>query len=94
MRHLNEFIAKAFKEEEKKYLEKMKEKIMQDLVEATPVDTGFAASNWKITPTGIENDTPYLEQLNAGSSEQAPAHFVEQTILAQKGVRPNGPLLR
>lgn len=30
----------------------------------------------------IVNDAPYISYLNAGSSKQAPAYFVEQTLLS------------
>ncbi len=84
------------------------------LVEATPVDTGFARANWRPTlnvpagrpvtfldPTGaatsariaaiarswkvgdtiyIVNNAPYIGLLNRGSSPQAPANFVKDTV--------------
>jgi hypothetical protein len=85
------------------------------LVEDTPVDTGWARSNWlpsvgvprretvgepgsldtgaaglgqsevvdwKIAdgPIYITNNVPYIRRLNAGSSTQAPAGFVESAI--------------
>ncbi len=56
-----------------------------DLVAETPVDTGYARSRWKTAEVGevfvTTNDAPYIEHLNAGSSKQAPAHFVEQVAL-------------
>lgn len=86
-----------------------------ELVEATPVDTGFARSNW-IPTTGapfpdivgsreavdtsvqqsalaalggyqlkdgdlyIANNTPYIGDLNAGSSPEASSGFVEAAV--------------
>ena len=42
-----------------------------------------AASDSSITPLYITNGTPYIESLNEGSSKQAPARFVEQTVLSK-----------
>lgn len=85
------------------------------LVEGTPVDTGWARSNWlpsvgvprgeavgepgsldnsaagfgqsevagwKIAdgPIYITNNVPYIRNLNAGSSKQAPSGFVESAV--------------
>jgi hypothetical protein len=85
------------------------------LVEGTPVDTGWARSNWLPSvgtpraetvgepgslnagaadlgklevadwgiangPIYITNNVPYIQRLNAGSSKQAPAGFVESAI--------------
>jgi hypothetical protein len=61
------------------------------LTRVTPIDTGYARSRWNysfdkdsngnITGT-IDNDAPYIENLNRGSSKQAPAYFIEQTLFA------------
>lgn len=85
------------------------------LVEDTPKDTGWAASNWvpqigsRFTglvgdnknidtskqadgviqvmkwelsrgPAYITNNVPYIQALNAGNSQQAPAMFVEKIV--------------
>lgn len=42
----------------------------------------------------ITNNVPYIEQLNQGSSAQAPANFVEQAIQAGLQVLRNARLLR
>lgn len=57
-----------------------------DLKAATPVDTGHARDSWKVTtrPDGeldVENTAEYIQRLNEGSSQQAPARFVETTAL-------------
>jgi len=78
--------------------------LMSAMIEATPIDTGYARSRWtfkvnddyvvryNVTGKGllfnefkytISNDTSYIVYLNRGSSKQAPAFFIEQTILAQ-----------
>ena len=41
------------------------------------------ASEDRVTPLFITNGTPYIESLNEGSSKQAPARFVEQTVLSK-----------
>ena len=60
------------------------------LARVTPVDTGYARSRWEyetITVNGetvgvINNDAPYIQYLNQGSSKQAPAFFIEKTLVA------------
>jgi hypothetical protein len=59
--------------------------ILRRLESVTPVDTGFAKASWK-TEAALEgskicNNTPYIEYLNAGSSKQAPAFFIERVAL-------------
>lgn len=65
-----------------------------DLKLNTPVDTGFAQSRWRAQEIGnkvkITNDAPYIEDLNSGSSKQAPSHFVERTVI--KYGRLTGPV--
>lgn len=63
-------------------------KMLNDFRKDTPVDTGKAQSSWHIMPTGsilmpfiITNDTEYIQYLNAGSSKQAPAFFIERIAL-------------
>lgn len=60
-------------------------KLKEDLVEATPIDTGLARESWKITEQNnnfnIENTVDYIQYLNEGSSTQAPSHFIETTAL-------------
>ena len=97
--------------------------IFGDLLAGTPVDTGRARSNWRISirtpdltvletvgesaasaaiqysiaqarlfrfngrqPIYITNPLPYIEPLNEGWSQQAPAGFVQAAIL--RNVRP------
>lgn len=54
--------------------------LLTELRAATPVGTGRARDGWHLTETGLRNDVPYVERLNAGSSRQAPAGFVETAI--------------
>lgn len=65
------------------------------LAAATPVDTGYARSRWRLSPDGkdyaVSNDAPYIGRLNHGTSRQAPAHFVEKTAL--KFGRPHGTIV-
>lgn len=63
--------------------------LKEELVLATPVDTGRARASWSINkilgakePTfEIINDAPYIGKLNDGYSDQAPAHFIEAIAL-------------
>ena len=61
------------------------------LWDATPVLTGYARSRWQGFYDGegqavIENDADYIQYLNAGTSEQAPAGFVQKAIAGALGV--------
>jgi hypothetical protein len=59
--------------------------LKQDLVNATPIDTGLARASWDIDRLNnnynIKNTTEYIQHLNAGSSQQAPAYFIEKIAL-------------
>jgi HK97 gp10 family phage protein len=70
---------------QKKHLLDTSKKMIQELREETPVDTGHARDSWITREEGksviVENTTPYLKYLNEGSSKQAPAHFVERVAL-------------
>jgi hypothetical protein len=52
---------------------------------ATPVDTGYAKSRWKIEGSfpkfRVLNDASYIEYLDRGSSRQAPSFFIESIAL-------------
>jgi hypothetical protein len=67
-----------------------------DLRIATPVDTGLAQSSWKSRKTSlgftVTNDVEYIDRLNEGSSQQAPAFFIEKTAL--KYGKPVGKITR
>ncbi len=56
-----------------------------DLRRVTPVDTGLARDSWRMDKVvngyDVINDVAYIERLNAGSSKQAPQHFVEASAL-------------
>lgn len=63
-----------------------------NLKDNTPVDTGKAKAGWYYKNGAIQNDVDYIDKLNAGSSKQAPAYFVEKTLL-QHGAIPNGTIV-
>lgn len=67
--------------------------LVRDLKEATPVHTGRAKDGWYHNGNSIQNDVDYVKYLNEGTSKQAPAHFIEQTLLAHDGVRPSGVIV-
>ena len=69
---------------------KVKSQLLHDLRRATPVDTGEARGGWQMREGCLINDVPHIATLNEGSSDQAPAHFIERTVLAHPNVRPNG----
>jgi len=59
----------------------------RDLARQTPVLTGLAQRSWSMTDLGedrgllIKNAVDYIDELNEGSSSQAPSHFIEATAL-------------
>lgn len=70
--------------------------IVDNLSINTPKDTGAAAKEWhyeKFPSRQIVNNKPYISDLNNGSSAQAPVRFVEQTILRNRDVKPNGTIV-
>lgn len=59
---------------------------------ATPVDTGRARNSWRVEKQGqdlttrldryrVRNVVNYIEDLNMGTSRQAPANFIEEAFL-------------
>jgi len=73
------------KKEEVKAVEKSASAALRDLEVATPVDTGAASEAWEVSfaenKAVLSNSTEYIKYLNAGSSKQAPANFIENTVL-------------
>ena len=71
------------------HLEGVSEELGIDLYrrlwEATPVRTGYARSRWTLEfeddgRMELTNDTDYLIYLNNGTSEQAPAGFIQDAV--------------
>ena len=61
--------------------------LYEDMVLATPIDTGRAREGWEISEVKkdkdrvyitLSNDVPYIQALNQGHSQQAPARFIEK----------------
>jgi len=61
------------------------------LTRVTPIDTGYARSRWSYkfdnsekgnTIGIIDNDASYIGLLNQGNSNQAPAYFIEKTLIS------------
>jgi len=79
-------------------IERQKNSVLNSLVnklkDATPVDTGEARDGWKRELNSIVNEVPHIEYLNEGSSQQAPAYFIERTVLSEPGVKPNGMIVK
>jgi hypothetical protein len=74
-------------------LGKKKKEMLSALKAATPIDTGEARQGWQIEGNSLVNRVDHIERLNEGSSQQAPAHFIERTLLQQPGVVPNGMIV-
>lgn len=84
------FIKKLAEEEEERLLKEKLNEIYDDLVEATPIDTGEARRSWYISLSNltIENSSEYIGRLNHGHSSQAPKFFIERVVLNHG--KPNG----
>jgi hypothetical protein len=69
----------------KKALDKESDLLLHNLKLATPVDTGLARDSWLLEKgkesNVLSNPVEYIEHLNNGSSKQAPAYFIESTVL-------------
>jgi len=85
------------KKEYEKTTTKQLSTLLDDFVTAlkleTPVDTGKARDGWTHNKNSISNSVPYIDDLNKGSSKQAPLHFIEKTLLASSTVKPNGVIV-
>jgi hypothetical protein len=86
---LQEFQVKADSAKDRKV-----EELLYALAEATPVDTGEAMRGWHREGNSIVNNVEHIENLNDGTSQQAPAHFIESTLLSQPGVSSSGTIVR
>jgi hypothetical protein len=75
------------------------DELLSQLKAATPVDKGHARDSWRVdedyvdpvtqeTRIAIINDAEYIDELNRGTSRQAPARFIEREAL--KLFEPNG----
>lgn len=69
-------------------------KLVADLKEATPVDTGNARDHWVLEGNRIVNTVEYIEDLNRGSSKQAPEFFIEKTVLKNPAIQPKGSIVK
>lgn len=70
--------------------DKIREKALAALIEATPYRTGEAQRGWRLENGAFVNDVDHISDLNAGTSLQAPSHFIESTLLSIDGILPNG----
>lgn len=78
----------------KKEATKVASSLVEKLKKATPVDTGKAQQGWHLEGNKIVNDTEYISALNEGHSDQAPARFIEATLLADPRVKPAGIIVK
>ena len=70
------------------------DRLVVDLKKNTPVKTGEARDGWRREGDSIVNEVKHIEALNGGSSQQAPSHFIESTLLTQEGIIPSGTIVR
>lgn len=82
------------KEAAEKDIPRRKNQLVEALRNATPIDTGKARAGWQSTSKGITNDVEYIDNLNEGTSKQAPPYFIERTLLSHRDVHPSGIIVR
>lgn len=77
-------------------LQSVAPKMLEDLINSTPIDTGKARSSWNLIKEDgkykFVNSVEYIAELNNGSSKQAPRHFVEH--VAMKYGKPIGTIVQ
>jgi hypothetical protein len=78
--------SKKIKAEVEQQFKQQTKKLLEDLEDATPVDTGLARNSWSLefkdsTTATISNSQEYIDILNKGSSKQAPRYFIERTMM-------------
>jgi len=83
------FDAKKLGKQVQKILDDVKNKTHQTARSLTPVDTGFARSQWdkKSTSKGFEvkNEVDYIQYLDRGHSKQAPKGITKPTVRKMTG---------
>tara|TARA_R100001510_G_C7548484_1_gene133203 strand:- start:368 stop:673 length:306 start_codon:yes stop_codon:yes gene_type:complete len=83
------FDAKKLGKQVQRILDEVKTKTHQTARSLTPVDTGYAKSQWdkKSTPKGFEvkNEVPYIQFLDKGHSRQAPRGITKPTVRKMTG---------
>jgi hypothetical protein len=84
----------AAKDAQRKGIKARKAQLSRELAGVTPVDTGEARDGWEATHRGIQNPVEHIGKLNEGSSKQAPAFFIERTLLSHRDVHPSGIIVR
>lgn len=98
LKELKQAIQKEFNIKSEAKAKDVSKIVIAKLRDNTPVDTGEARDGWVLKGSGaklvIENDVEHIIQLNEGSSQQAPTHFIEHTILSVPSVIPNGIITR
>lgn len=67
-----------------KVVNEVRNEVYDRIVRRTPVDTGTARDGWVLAQEGsvatINNDVPYIDELEEGSSKQAPNGMVRITL--------------
>lgn len=75
----------ALDEQVRQKLEDTAHKALSTLKSNTPVDTGEAQASWEVevdvNKVSIKNDKDYILLVNNGTSEIAPRHFIERSLM-------------
>ena len=82
-----------FDKEATRAAKRVKRNLFNNIVDATPVDTGKARDGWYETSSSIKNDVEYVLPLNNGTSEREPRRFIERAVLQTKNVKVKGSIV-
>ena len=83
-----------FKEQSRQQERKLKRKLLTNIKEATPVDTGRARNGWRLIANNIINEVPYVDDLNNGTSTREPLFFIERAVLNTRGIKVRGQIVK
>jgi len=98
VRYNRKNVKRQLKEEFERELAEKRKAALSRLADNTPKATGYAASRWSAGPVDpkngfeVHNDASYIDDLNAGHSDQAPRRFIEST--AMELGRPTGSIVK
>jgi hypothetical protein len=87
------FLKKEFDEQILKAEKQKAAAALERVARETPVKTGKARASWRLERHTVVTDCDYMNDLNRGSSVQAPMYFIEQAILQDVSLKPNGTIV-
>ena len=71
-----------------------KRRLLNNVRDETPVDTGKARDGWSLKGDALENDVEYVLPLNNGTVNRPPRFFIEAAIVKTRGVKLRGSAVK